>query len=323
MTKVSVIVPVYNTQMYLDKCLDGLVNQTLDDIEIIVVNDGSLDDSQTIIDKYVKLFPNKVKSYIKKNGGLSDARNYGLAKATGEYIGFVDSDDYVNLDMYENMYKKAKKQDFDIVVCDIRYVYENYSKEISSKIEIDILDEEGIKKQMTDFYPAVWNKIYKKELFDNNILFKKGVWYEDVEFLYRLLPYVKSVGTIKKAYVNYVQRDGAITKTFDKRVYNYIDNWNGIIDFYKENNFYNDYKDELEYCYVRYLYATFIKAAANFSKKEYKKAVSLAIQNVQIHFPNYKQNKYFSKGLKNKYLLHFNKLISKIVYLKLHKTRNN
>ena len=95
MTKVSVIVPVYNTENFLERCLNSLVNQTLNDMEIIVVNDGSTDASQEIIDRFANDFPNIIRAYRKKNGGLSSARNYGLDKATGEYIGFIDSDDYV------------------------------------------------------------------------------------------------------------------------------------------------------------------------------------------------------------------------------------
>ncbi len=313
MPKVSVVVPVYNTKKYLEKCLDSLVYQTLDDIEIIVVNDGSPDESQKIIDRYVQAYPNKVQAYVKENGGLSDARNFGISKCNGEYIGFVDSDDYVNLDMYQNMYNKAKEQDFDMVVCDIRYVYENVSKEVSSQVDEDINDLDKIKAQMVNIYPAAWNKIYKKKLFENGVLFKKGVWYEDVEFLYRLFPYIKSIGTIKKTFVNYVQRDGAITRTFDERVYNYIDNFNGIVEFYKAKSFYDEYYSELEYSYVRYLYMTFIKTACNFDKKEYKKACKLAKKNVLEKFPNYKQNKYIH-GLSGFYLKHFNAITQKIVY---------
>lgn len=313
MPKVSIVVPVYNTKKYLEKCLDSLVYQTLDDIEIIVVNDGSPDESQKIIDRYVQAYPNKVQAYVKENGGLSDARNFGISKCNGEYIGFVDSDDYVNLDMYQNMYNKAKEQDFDMVVCDIRYVYENVSKEVSSQVDEDINDLDKIKAQMVNIYPAAWNKIYKKKLFENGVLFKKGVWYEDVEFLYRLFPYIKSIGTIKKTFVNYVQRDGAITRTFDERVYNYIDNFNGIVEFYKAKSFYDEYYSELEYSYVRYLYMTFIKTACNFDKKEYKKACKLAKKNVLEKFPNYKQNKYI-KGLSGFYLKHFNAITQKIVY---------
>ena len=138
MVKVSVIVPVYNVEKYITKCLNSLVKQTLKDIEIIVVNDGSPDNSQAIIDKFVKKYPKKVKSYIKKNGGLSDARNYGIEKATGEYIAFVDSDDYVEHNMYKEMYEKAKEHDFDIVVCDLKYIYE-LSFNVKNKVELEII----------------------------------------------------------------------------------------------------------------------------------------------------------------------------------------
>ena len=107
--KVSVIVPVYNVEAYLERCLDSLVKQTLEEIEIIVVNDGTKDNSQAIIDRYAAAYPQKVISLIKENGGLSDARNYGIPYAHGEYIGFVDSDDYVDADMYERLYGAIEK----------------------------------------------------------------------------------------------------------------------------------------------------------------------------------------------------------------------
>ena len=107
--KVSVIVPVYNVEAYLERCLDSLVKQTLEEMEIIVVNDGTKDNSQAIIDRYAAAYPQKVISLIKENGGLSDARNYGIPYAHGEYIGFVDSDDYVDADMYERLYGAIEK----------------------------------------------------------------------------------------------------------------------------------------------------------------------------------------------------------------------
>ena len=315
MVKVSVIVPVYNVEKYLKKCLESLVNQTLRDIEIIVVNDGSPDDSQKIIDEYKRKYPN-IKSFVKPNGGLSDARNFGIEKATGEYIAFVDSDDYVQLDMFKVMYSKAKEKDFDVVVCDINYVFDKHIKQVSSLVENDLYDKKNIKKQMINIYPAVWNKIYKKELFEKGIKFKTGIWYEDVEFLYKLFPYINSIGVVKRALINYVQRDGAITRTFDKRLYNYIDNWNGIIDFYKENGFFEEYYSEIEYCYVRYLFATFVKGATNFPKKDFNEAVSKTFENVKEKFPNYKKNKYLSKvSSKNLYLKHFNKGFANLIYL--------
>ncbi len=309
--KVSVIVPVYNVEKYIDRCLKSLVNQTLKDIEIIVVNDGSPDNSQKIIDKYAKKYKN-VKSYIKENGGVSDARNYGIKKSSGEYIAFVDGDDFVLENMYESMYEKAKSDNFDVVVCDLNYIYEDSNKEnrVSSGFNKDTSD---INKAIINNYPVVWNKIIKREIFED-IEFKKGVWFEDVEFIYRMLPLIKNIGVIKEPFNQYIQRKGSITKSVDKRIYNYIDNWNGIIDFYKEKGFYDKYKKELEFAYVRYIYATFVKQSTYFDKDEYNKAVDLAIKNVKKNFPNYRKNKYFYKSLKGAYLLTFNKCVSKILY---------
>lgn len=308
--KVSVIVPVYNVYDYIEKCLDSLVNQTLKDIEIIVVNDGSPDNSQEIIDKFAKKHSN-VKSYIKKNGGLSDARNYGIKYAKGEYIAFLDSDDYVKVDMYEKMYKKAKEKDFDMVVCDIDYLYPDNTLRVSSGVDEDTTD---IKKTYLNIHPAAWNKIFKKDLFKNDVYFKKNVWFEDVEFIYRMLPYIKSIGVVKEDFNQYVQRPGSISNTVNMKLYHYIDNMNGVIDFYKERKLYDEYKKELEYAYVRYIYATFIRSVKKFDYKEYLKAVDMAIMNVKKQFPKYRRNKYFYKSIKGLYLVLFNKVLAKILY---------
>lgn len=312
---VSIIVPVYNVRDYLEKCLDSLVNQTLQNIEIIVVNDGSPDDSQIIVDKYVKKYPQLIKSYIKENGGLSDARNYGMKKASGKYIAFVDSDDYVDNTMYQKLYEKAISGNFDLVVCDLNYVYPDANKPCSSNIKNDIVSKDGVKEIMTNIYPSAWNKLYKRNLLDN-ISFKKGVWWEDVEFLYRLLPSVNSIGVVKENLYQYVQRNGAITSTFNDKIYHYIDNWNGVIEFYKNNNLFDEYKQELEYSYVRYLYATMIKSLLKWKNKEkYDIGVDRAIANVQEQFPDYKKNKYLKKlTIKNLYLKYFNKRLANLMF---------
>lgn len=312
--KVSVIVPVYNVEKYLDRCLSSLVNQTYKDIEIIVVNDESPDNSQKIIDDYVLKYPHIIKTYFKKNGGLSDARNYGIKRSTGNYIAFVDSDDYVELNTYEIMVNKLREYDYDMVVCNLNYVYDTKIVKAYSNIKKDIKDKDTIQKKVfNNIYPVAWNKLYKRELFNNN-QFKCKIWFEDVEFIYRILPFIESIGVVDDHLINYVQRSGAITSTFDQKLYNYIDNFNGIIDYYKKNNFYEKYYYELEYSYIRYLYATFIKACTNFNKSDYEKAVDIAIENVLKNWPNYRRNKYFYQSIKGLYLLIFNKKTANIYY---------
>ena len=135
MKKVSIIVPVYNVEKYLKECLESIANQTIhEDIEAIIVNDGSTDNSQHIIEEYVNKYPKVFQSHIKKNGGQGDARNYGIKYATGEYLSFVDSDDVIRCDMCEKMYEKAKQEGYDIVMCDIQWFYEDERREEKNMI---------------------------------------------------------------------------------------------------------------------------------------------------------------------------------------------
>lgn len=311
----SIIVPVYNVEAYLDKCLKSLVQQTLEAFryEIIVINDGSTDHSQKIIDFYANKYDN-VRSYQKENGGLSDARNYGIERAEGKYIAFVDSDDYVKDSMYKTMLEKAEQRDFDIVVCDFIEVRGENESFFTSRLKHDIMEMQGIKKTMCDIYPSAWNKLYKRSLFDN-LRFKKGVWFEDVECLYRIFPLIQSIGVVKHPLYYYVQRKGSISKSVDVRIYHCIDNWNELVYYYQNHKqFWNIYKKEIEYCYVRYLFATFINAVSKFDKKAYDQAVEKALVNVKMKFPHYRRNKYFYRSVKGWYLLTFNRFYANILF---------
>lgn len=132
--------------------------------------------------------------------------------------------------------------------------------------------------------------------------------------LYRMLPNVKSIGVVHQPFYQYVQRVGSISKSNDQRIYHYIDNWNGIVEFYKEHDLYQMFFNELEYNYVRYLYATFIKAALKFDYTNYQRAVETAIANVKKEFPQYRKNRYFYRSLKGIYLLFFHKKLAQIYY---------
>jgi len=318
MPKISVIIPVYKVEEYIEKCLDSVINQTFKDIEILVVNDGSPANEQKIIDKYANK-DKRIIPFIKENGGLSDARNYGLDRAKGDYIFFIDSDDSITEDTLEKMYNKALENKFDMVVCDVDCIYPDRNEVVCSLITEDIFDVEGVKKAMIDIYPTAWNKLYKRSLLKKE-RFKKGVWFEDVEFLYRILPYTKNIGCVKEPFYKYLQRQsGSITSSVDPRIYHYIDNMNGLVEYYKKKKLYDEFLPELEYVYVRYIYATFIKTAARFDKSEYKKAVDMAIENVTKTFPNYRKNKYMKQSKKGIYLKHFNRFIANFVYMAKHK----
>jgi len=316
--KLSIILPIYNTEAYLEKCLDSILGNTFQDFELIIVNDGSPDNSEEIILKYIEKYKDKIVYIKKENGGLSDARNTGLSIAKGEYISFIDSDDYIERNMYEEIFTKLKEASFDIVSCDVNLVYENSEKidTVSCGYRESILDKEKIKESMTVFYPTVWNKVYKREVL-KDITFLKGVWYEDLEFMLRAYPNINSIGVVKKPLYNYLQRKNSITYTYNDKLYDIINNMESVLKYYKEHNIYEEYKEVLEYLYVRYAFATFPKRLAKCGNKgKYKEGINYAYLKVKEHFPNYKNNKYLKEmGLKGLYIKHFNNLLSNINYL--------
>lgn len=310
MPKVSIIVPVYNVEKYIEKCLNSLVKQTMEDIEIIIVNDGSKDNSINVINKFIKQYPEKIQYLEKKNGGLSDARNYGLPYAKGEYIAFLDSDDYVEKDMYEKMYKLAKKENSDMVECDFIWEYPNKQKEDIGQIYTN-------KKQMLEKVRVVaWNKLIKTNIvIENKITFPKGYRYEDVEFTYKLVPYLNKVSFLKKPCVHYVQRENSISNLQNERtkeIFNVLDH---VLDFYKKNNIYDEYKEELEYIYTRYLLCSSLLRMVKIKNKKIKnKLLEETWEKLNYNFPNWKRNRILNqnKNVKNIYMKSINKITFKI-----------
>ena len=318
MKSLSVIVPVYRVEQYLAKCLDSILAQNIPDMEILVVDDGSPDDCYTIMQRYARAYPEQIRIFQKPNGGLSDARNFGLSHAEGEYIAFVDSDDFLAEGMYPAMLSKARQQDFDLVVCDLNYVFPGGRLQLAScNLSQDIFTEEEIRKSMISLSPAAWNKIYHRRLFTNGLSFQKGVWFEDVEFLYRLFPYLHSIGVVKQPFYQYVQREGAITATFDRRLFDYLKNWETILDSYRQCGLLEKYRPELQYSCMRYLYATFLKGAARAQDPDvFWDAYRQARAFVRQHFSHAFRNPYFyHTGAKGIYLLTFQRLTAWLLYL--------
>lgn len=184
--KLSIIVPVYNADKYLEKCLDSLVNQTMDDYEVILVNDGSKDSSQSIIDSYVNQYPELIRAVTVENGGQGRARNIGIDMARGAYIGFVDSDDWVASDMFEKLYTAVVEDDADMAVCDTVQCFDD-----GSEVYLPMSRFESAMEITT----AVWNKLFKKELVEG-IRFPEGLWYEDAEFVIKTMLGCKNIARV-------------------------------------------------------------------------------------------------------------------------------
>ena len=311
MAKVSIIVPVYNVELYVEKCLESLVNQTLNDIEIIVVNDGSKDNSKQIIQDFIKKYQNKNIVYLEKeNGGLSDARNYGIPYAKGEYIAFLDSDDYVEKDTYEQMYDIAKEEEADMVECDFYWEYPNKTRQ-------DIGEKYYTKKQMIEKVRVVaWNKLIKRDILEKTkIIFPKGYRYEDVEFTYKLIPHLNKVSFLKKPCIHYIQRKNSISNSQNERTKEIFDVLENVIKYYKENNYYEEYEQELEYIYTRFLFcSSLLRMVKIKDKKIRKELINKTWENINNKFPNWKKNEILKKEktLKNLYIKSINKITYKI-----------
>ena len=213
MKTISVIVPIYNVEPYLKKCLDSLLKQTYPQLEIILVNDGSPDGCGQICEEYAKK-DTRIKVIHKTNGGLSDARNAGLQIATGQYIGFIDSDDYIDEDMYEYLLKGLELSKADIAICGTKIDFEDGNTIVKSNNKKEILNaKEAIIKlnSFSSFDMAVWNKLYKKEIIQG-IEFPVGKKSEDYYVMYQYFHRANKVVVLEEAKYHYFQRNNSISR---------------------------------------------------------------------------------------------------------------
>lgn len=286
MPKVSIIVPIYQVEQQIKKCLETLVNQSLEEIQIILVNDGSKDRSGEIAKTYQNQYPHKIIYLEKENGGLSDARNYGMPHATGEYIAFLDSDDYVELTTYEEMYQLAKQEESDMVECDFYWEYPHKKKEDRGEIYYN-------KKEMIEKVRVVaWNKLIKREVLEKSqVQFPKGYRYEDVEFTYQMIPYLHKISFLKKPCIHYVQREGSIANLQNERTKEIFDVLDHVITAYKQKGIWEEYQVQLEYVYTRYLLCSSLLRMVKIQDKKVKKDVlQQTWVNLNKRFPNWKKN---------------------------------
>ena len=317
MKKVSVIIPVYNVEEYLPKCLDSIINQSLKDIEIILVNDGSPDNSQNIIEEYKKK-DKRIISIIKENGGQGSARNLGLTKAKGEYIAYVDSDDYIEPDMLLEMYNKAKDQDLDIVICGYKNIYKDREEEllISKNLLTDTLAD---KKSKIFNTISPWSKIYKRDfLLKSKVLFEEDrVWYEDFAYSVKLLSSTSKIGIVNKPLYDYLIRENStmnntkILKNLD--ILLAVDD---IISYMKKKKIYKKYYSEVEYMAIENILISTITRIIRVkgNNKTKKEVINKLIKYMNDNFKDYKNNIYLNYLTNNRKII-YNLIVRKQYWL--------
>ena len=298
MSCLSVIVPCYNGEKFIGRCLESLVNQTLQDIEIIVINDGSTDNSQDIIDSYANKYHN-IKAYKIPNSGIADARNFGVSKVETPYFGFLDCDDYTDVTMFEKMYNKAIETNAQVVVSNFYWV-----KGKKKKLEKEGPYNTG-KDMLIHLFAVLWNKIYDTEFVrSTNIRFPSGNRYEDAYFLYCLAPNIERLAFVDEAFVHYVQHENSITHNNNELVKNMITIFDNILNYYAHTNRYDEYHDELEYLHIKFFLGnSFLRSARIDDKQDRDYTIQLGWNMLNDEFPDWHHNHYLKElpGLKNLY----------------------
>lgn len=292
MPKISVIVPIYNSGKYLDKCLQSLLNQTFKDFEIIAINDGSTDNSLDILNNYQD---SRIKIKTQKNSGQANTRNNGLKIAKGEYIIFIDSDDYVDTNMFEKLIEIG---DYDIICFD--YFIQNNNKDTYMKVLKDYSSKEITPKEylFSDMGPC--NKMFKREFLNkHNFKFPENIIYEDYASIPVLAKYNPKVYYLNKAFFHYVHHEGSTTHNeIYKEKYQDILTASQIL---YENLHNRGLEEELEYLITYHLLYLGSLNFYRFQKYEFIDKISSFMQG---KFPKFLHNPYITKlNFKKKLLM--------------------
>ena len=283
--KISVVVPAYNVEKYIEKALRSIMEQSLKEIEIIVINDGSKDNTLNIIKKLI-LEDSRIVLIDKKNGGVSQARNDGIKKARGEYISFIDGDDWIEKDFYKDCYKYGVKNNLDIIATD---AYIDYFRKKRTKYLKEFETEEIIsgKKYLSQLYKnnclkVVWNKIIKKDIFiKNNLFFLENVPSgEDMNLTIKLGYVTSRIGKVNKAYYHYIQYPQSVTKQKTaNKIYPFLKSFDDIREFIKkiDDNLLKQDEEKI-YKYEVNSIQNFVVKDSDWKNKEYVKAVEIFLE---------------------------------------------
>lgn len=307
MVDISIVVPIYNASKSLNKCIDSLINQTKKEIEIILVNDGSTDDSEKIIKQYKD---ERIKYFKNKNQGIGKTRNFGIKKSIGKYIMFVDSDDYLDKNACKIMYEKAIKDKLDIVVCDY---YNVLNKKVKQKVEIESFNNTSLKENpslLLKINLAPWNKIYSKKMITkNNITFEEKLKYEDAPFVAQALDKSKTIGKIDKALNYYVIHNNSETTIRDERVFDIIKIVDKIRQYFSDKDYAKNIVNTLT---IKILVNYNIQQRYQKDKKIAMKFIDESFNYMKENIPNFRKSNYFKNRNKLKAIIEKNKALTKI-----------
>ena len=322
MFKISVIVPIYNMEKFLERSLDTFVNQTLEEIEIILVNDASTDSSIDIMEKYMRMYPDKIKIIdLDKNIKQGGAKNRGLEIARGEFVCFFDPDDYVDVTMLEKLYKKAIQTNSDVVDSDYVVVGERDAGSLSYRVGIKSqLGRNTIErnKGLVLDPGTMCCKIYKKTLFDETgIKFPEGQYFEDTQIAINLLINAKKIEKVKE-HLYYWSCDNQNSTTRQRNCIKQLDVLRAsisILEYFKSIGLYDIYKEELEFRFINiyYLYGILL-CIKRFDIIPEEKLYEMR-EYVRTNFKQYRKNEYYksSIGFKRDFMLRLNDISPKLL----------
>lgn len=339
--KISVIVPVYNAEKFLNDCIDSLLKQTIfDDIELIFVNDASNDSSLDILTSRLEKYNNVIILNNEKNLRQGGARNKGIRAASGEYIGFIDSDDFVSSDLFEQLYALAKKNDCDSAYCNLIEVKENalysemtFDKEPDCSFKVYDFKNDNRGDYIAKCTRSVVSAIYRKNiLFDNDLFFPENVRFEDNYWVTLVNCYVDRVAQFDNYIGYYYRQNDSSTvhlrdnyKLYDERIK--VEEL--IISELKRRELFDSNFEAWEYWYVyRYAVNTFYSYVALFTHVPYER-IAVLKKTLESTFPDWRKNKYLAENNDrqfNKYLNYFdkddNKLSTRMLYFLINKRKN-
>jgi len=249
MPLISVVIPIFNTERYLEACLLSIMDQTFSDFEVICVDDLSTDRSREIVEDMVRMDPRIRLMCLDENRGIGGARNAGLAEVKSAYVAFFDSDDYIDPDMFQLLYAGTEEETFDVVICGHRTV-DNQGHVLDQHVpqKRKIVDAHKMKDRLLLANPSPWNKLWRKSLFlDNKITFPTGVHWEDLATIPRLLLKARSINFIDRICYNYVDRSGSESSVAsDGHIMDFLRAFDVLKDFLLAEGIYAEEKHNLD-----------------------------------------------------------------------------